>query len=200
MTSASRREADAIAALRVSGAWQALGNERFEADGGIFIRNRNAPGIRDANHVTEITASTPYEIDRLLDRTEREFAGYEHLRFDVDFTTPPEFEARLTLEGYSRGEELVMLLDGELAGEAGPHDIRLVDDAVGEESLDVLREHNRKEWRTRVGDGSGDDITSQWDLLKRAKSPPVRYWMAYLDGEPAAYLASWGGVGGIGQV
>ena len=34
----------------------------------------------------------------------------------------------------------------------------------------------------------------------RAKSPPVRYWLAYVDGEPRAYFASWEGIDGIGQV
>jgi GNAT superfamily N-acetyltransferase len=35
---------------------------------------------------------------------------------------------------------------------------------------------------------------------RRGKSPPVNYWLAYVDGEPRAYCASWGGIGGVGQV
>ena len=36
--------------------------------------------------------------------------------------------------------------------------------------------------------------------VKRAKSPPVRCWLAYVDGDPVAYCSSWSGVGGIGLV
>jgi ribosomal protein S18 acetylase RimI-like enzyme len=37
-------------------------------------------------------------------------------------------------------------------------------------------------------------------LVLRAKAPPVRWWLAYEDGEPSGYFSSWEGVGGIGQV
>ncbi len=36
--------------------------------------------------------------------------------------------------------------------------------------------------------------------MKGAKSPPLRYWLAYLDGAPRGYLSSWGGIDGVGQV
>ena len=53
MTDAAR------SALAVNEAYQALGNERFEAESATFIRNREIADIWDANHVTGITASTP---------------------------------------------------------------------------------------------------------------------------------------------
>jgi GNAT superfamily N-acetyltransferase len=34
----------------------------------------------------------------------------------------------------------------------------------------------------------------------RAKSPPVRYWLGYIDGVPRGYLTSWEGTAGVGQV
>ena len=92
-TDASRK------ALAVNQALLALGNERFEADCATFIRNRSVPEIRDANHVAHVAASTPEEIKRLLARVEREFQGFPYRRFDLDFTTPPGFEARLAFEG-----------------------------------------------------------------------------------------------------
>lgn len=76
-------------ALAAVHGFPALGNERFEADGATFIRNRTVSDIRDANHVAHVTASTPQEIDRLLARVEREFAGFPYRRFHLDFTTPP---------------------------------------------------------------------------------------------------------------
>ena len=65
-----------------------LGNERFEAEGAVFIRNRAIPALHDANHVARVTAATPEAIERLLARVEREFAGLPHRRFDVDADTP----------------------------------------------------------------------------------------------------------------
>ncbi len=62
MTDAAR------SALTVSEAFSVLGNERFEADGATFVRNREIPDIWDANHVSTITASTPEAIDRMLER------------------------------------------------------------------------------------------------------------------------------------
>ncbi len=79
----------ARAAVAVFQAHQALGNEQFQADGATFVRNRDTPAIWDANHVTQVTASTPDAIERLLTRVEREYEGFPHRRFDVDFTTPP---------------------------------------------------------------------------------------------------------------
>jgi hypothetical protein len=36
-----------------------LGHERFEADGALFVRNRQLPDIWEANHVTAVTAASP---------------------------------------------------------------------------------------------------------------------------------------------
>ncbi len=125
MTDLARR------ALEVSQAFQALGNERFEADGATFIRNRSIPALRDANHVTHVTAATSSEIKALLARVEREFAGFPQRRFDLDFTTTPAFEARLVLDGYQRSDELVMVLESELKGHAKPVDIRPITNVAG---------------------------------------------------------------------
>ncbi len=61
----------ARSALSVNEAYQALGNERVEAEGATFVRNREIADIWDANHLAHITASTPEEIDRLLERVEQ---------------------------------------------------------------------------------------------------------------------------------
>jgi hypothetical protein len=95
------------AALAVNQDNLALGNEVFDAAGARFIRNGAFPSIWDANHVDHVTAASAAEIGTLLGRAEREFEGYPHLRFDLDARTPPEFEARLQLEGgYGRSAHI----------------------------------------------------------------------------------------------
>jgi GNAT superfamily N-acetyltransferase len=191
---------DSRKALAVNQALFALGNERFEADGATFIRNRSVPTIWDANHLTHVTASTPEEIDRLLARVESEFEGFPHRQFDLDFTTPPAFEARLAFEGYRRDDLVVMLLDGEPLGEARPCDIRLVTGDAGWEAYAALHNVDWQEYVHRVG--RPEDVWTARAMAdsRRAKSPPASYWLAYVDGEPRAYCASWAGIDGVGQV
>jgi GNAT superfamily N-acetyltransferase len=188
-------------ALDVNQAFLALGCEVFEAEGALFVRDRSVPGIRDANHVTHVTAATLEAIDRLLARAEREFAGFPHCRFDIDSDTPPEFEARLALEGYTRGDALVMLLDGEPRGVAPQHEVRLVEGEAGWRAYGALHETSWREYVDRVH-GRPDEYAVGEAMLRtrRAKSPPARFWLACLDGEPRAYLASWEGTEGVGQV
>lgn len=178
----------------------ALGNDRFEADGATFIRNRSVPEIRDANHVAHVTASTPDEIDRLLARVEHEFDGFSYRRFDLDFTTPPGFEARLAFEGYQHADMLVMLLDGELATDAKLCDIRPVTDDADWEAYAALHDVDWRDYVQRLGRPEGVWTASAMVRSRRSKSPPVNYWLAYVDGEPRAYCASWAGIDGVGQV
>ncbi len=187
-------------ALAATQAFLALGNERFEAEGATFVRNRETPSIWDANHMTRITASTPEAIARLIARAEQEFAGCRNRSFHLDFTTPPAFEAALTLEGYAGGEELVMLLEGELAAEAKPHDIRPVADEGTWRAYAALFEIDWREFNARRPAPFDDETAAQMLQARRLKAPPVRHWLGYVDGEPKAYLSSWGGADGVGQV
>ena len=90
------------------------GEERFEAEGALFVRNRSIPDRYYANRVEQVTASTPEEIARLNERVEVEFRGFRHRCFYVDRDTPTEFEAWLLMEGYHRSDSLVMVLTDEL--------------------------------------------------------------------------------------
>lgn len=188
-------------ALAVNEAFSALGNELFQADGATFVRNREIPDIWDANHVAHVTAATPDEIDALLARAEREFAGFKHRQFRVDFTTPPAFEARLALEGFERDETLVMLLEGELNGAAKPCEIRTVESEADWNAYTALHDIDWREYRERMPggpDGFDETTAAQMMRSRRSISPPVRHWLACVDGEPRAYLSSWGGVDGVG--
>ncbi len=188
-------------ALAVNQALLALGHETFEAGGALFVRDRAVPRIRDANHVTAVTASTPQEVDRLLARAEREFAGFPHRRFDVDPGTPPAFQARLALEGYGRDEALVMVLEGEPRGEPQPCEIRPVEDEAGWAAHDQLHRLDWSEYTARLGRAGDDpDVADEMMRNTRGMSPPVRFWLACVDGQPRAYLSSWEGIDGVGQV
>ena len=180
--------------------WMALGNERLESGGATFIRNPSVALIRDANQVISVTASTPGAVDGLLARADREYADCPHRQFRIDFATPPEFEARLALEGYARDETLLMLLEGEPAGTAKPHDIRPVQSEAAWRDYAELHEVDWRERAETVPGGIDAAVVEQMMRCRRAKSPPVRYWIAYVDGEAGAYLASWEGLDGVGQV
>ncbi len=178
----------------------ALGSDRFEAEGATFIRNASVPLIRDANQVIGVTASAPDEVERLLARADREYAGSPHRQFRLDFTASPEFEARLALEGYERKDTLVMLLEGDLIGAAKPHDIRPVESEADWQAYASLNEIDLREYTEKTPGGIDAPVVEQLMLVRRLKSPPVRYWLAYVDGEPRAYVASWEGLDGVGQV
>ena len=177
-----------------------MGNERFEADGGVFVVNKSIAQVHDANHVARITASTPDEVDALLARAEREFAHLPYRRFDIDPFTPPEFEARLAHVGYRASDALVMLLEGELRGTAKPFEIRLVESDADWEAYGALHAIDWQDYVERIGEP--DDAAVGGDMVRnrRMKSPAARYWLAYADGQPASFLMSWEGTQGVGQV
>jgi GNAT superfamily N-acetyltransferase len=187
-------------ALDVNAANLALGHEVFDADGARFVRNRAVPDIYDANHVTAITASTDREIDALFERVEREFEGYGHRRFDVDFRTPPSFEARLRLDGYDVTDALVMLLEGELPGQPRQAEITLVESPADWEVLAQLDLLSWIHYRERAEAEPQLDAGARMHATHRMKSPPVRFWLVHDEGEPRGLLSSWEGLEGVGQV
>ena len=187
-------------ALDVNAANLALGNEVFDADGARFVRNAVARDIYDANHLTGITASTDTEIDALLARTDREYAGYGHRRFDIDFRTPPAFEARLRLEGYDVTDALVMVLEGDLRGQPPSAEITLAESPADWEALQQLNQLSWIHYRELAGDELQLDVGARMHETQRAKSPPVRFWLVHDDGAPRGLFSSWEGIDGVGQV
>src|SRR5438093_447439 len=180
-------------ALRVNDANLALGHEVFEAAGATFVRDTRFADIHDANHVTHVTASTPDEIDSLLERVEREYTHCKHRKFHTDFTTPPQFEARLALEGYEPNDALVMLLEGPLRAEPKQHDIRPLDDDAGWRAFEALHALDWQEHATRAKIEAPASVGEALAATQRLKSPPVRVFLAYVDGEPAGYFNAWEG-------
>jgi GNAT superfamily N-acetyltransferase len=189
------------AAVDVNAAQMALGNETFQLAGATFVRNTDTPSIFDANHVTNITASTPAEIEALLGAAEREFVHTKHRRFGCDYRTPPEFIARLALDGgYEHNQALVMLLEGDLIGDPPTCDIRPLTTEADWETYWDLMILDWNEAHARRPLKPGEDVAREMWRAKKRKRPPVQNWFA-CDGERAvAYLNSWEGVDGVGQV
>ena len=166
-------------ALAVNQAFLALGNEVFEADGARFVRNRAIPAVWDCNHVAHVTASKPEQIDRLLARADKEFNHISYRRFDVDAYTPPEFEARLSHEGYRGGDALVMVLEGGPAGEPKPCEIRPIENEADWQAYEALHEIDWRDYVDRLGRRDDVWVAESMYRARRAKSPPVRYWLAW---------------------
>ena len=179
------------------------GDERFEANGAIFVRNRSIPDKYYANHVEQVTASTPEEIARLSARIEVEFEGFGHRYFYVDRDTPVEFEAWLLMEGYQRTDSLVMVLTDDLRGTPKPYEIRLVEtDADWQGLYRDLIATGRPGIRPQhsVGRPTTVDASEAQDqriAALQSVAPPVRYWLAYAEGAPRAFFSSWMSSDGI---
>lgn len=195
---------DIQTALGVNRELQARASEKVPVDGATIVRNLNAPDIYDANFVTAITAANPGEVDAMLNAVEREMADLPYRRFDIDPMTPPAVEARLGLEGYRENPVLLMGLEGELAGRAEPHEIRQVESAEDWAALGSLTEADWREGMAKIGGTTAREgarrLIDMYFGIRRAKSSPPRWWLAYLDGAPRAYLSSWEGLDGVGQV
>jgi GNAT superfamily N-acetyltransferase len=187
-------------ATRVDQAHEALGHRSFEADGGVFVRNPELPDIHVANYGHSVTAKSPAEIDGLLARAEREFAGCPHRCFEVDRDTPPSFEARLVSEGYDARDFVLMVLEGDLVGSPKPADLRVTTDGRDWEAADRLKRLDWAEARAKVGRDPLPAVGERLALLARLKSPPDRKWLAYADGEARGMASVWDGLGGVGQV
>jgi GNAT superfamily N-acetyltransferase len=174
----------------------ALNCETFEADGATFIRDRNLPDRYDANHVYDVRAETPEQIEALLSRVDGEYDGYRHRAYDLGPLTPPQFVARLSLDGaYRWRDSLQMVLEGDLKASPRPADIRLVEDEAQWRAIFALE---TMWWETDPPDARAP--LDQTLAYFRGRSPQVRWWLAYVDGVPRAFLNSWEGENGVGQV
>jgi GNAT superfamily N-acetyltransferase len=188
-------------AIDVDEANRSLGAEIFTACRATFVRSRALQIIHDLNHVADVRADDPATIDALMARIEAEFAGYRHRQVVVDADTPPAFVARLVLDGYDDVESsLVMLLEGDLRGGARAADIRPVRSDADWEAYHRLKLLDWAERAARIGLPPLPEVGEGLATSYRAKVPPLRYWLALVDGEPRAFFSSWEGPARVGQV
>ncbi len=187
-------------ASRVDQAHEALGHRSFEAAGAVFVRNPELPDIHVANYGRSVTAASPDEIDALLARAEREFAGCPHRCFEVDVDTPPPFEGRLVFEGYEARDFVLMVLEGELHGRPKAADLRLATDDRDWTAADRLKRLDWAESRAKLGRDPLPAVGERLARLARLKTPPDRKWLAYVDGEARGMASVWDGLDGVGYV
>ena len=177
-----------------------LGNEVFTEDQVSFVRNPDCPEVSDANHASLVTAVTEAEIDRVLARADEVMAGVPHRSFKVGPGTPPSFEARLHLEGYGSSVDLEMVLEGPLAANPSPVDIRPVKNEADWEVLRDLKLADFQEGPAEAGRPRSASVSQQMFLAKKAKAPELTYLLARVDGQDCAFFSSWPGINGIGVV
>jgi len=187
-------------AIRVDQEHEALGHRTFKAAGAVFVRNPELPDIHIANYVHSVTAASPDEIEGLLARAEKEFANCPHRCFEVDLNTPPPFEGRLVFDGYEARDFVLMVLEGELRGQAHAADLRLVTDECGWAEADRLKKLDWVEERARLGRGPLPKVGDHLAQIARLKTPPDRKWLVYVGGEARGMASAWTGVDGVGQV
>ena len=187
-------------AIRVDQAHEALGHRSFEAAGAVFVTNPELPDIHVANYGRSVTAASPGEIDGLLARAEREFAGCPHRCFEVDLDTPPPFEGRLVFEGYEAREFVLMVLEGPLEGPPKSADLRLAADELDWTVADRLKKLDWAEARAKLGRDPLPAVGESLARLARLKTPPDRKWLAHVDGEARGMASAWDGLDGVGYV
>jgi len=186
-------------ACQTRSGYLALASETIASDRAHFVRNRSAPSIYDANHGTRVRAASEPEIDAVLSRAEELFAGFGHRRFDCDPFTPSAFEARLALEGYRPSAELQQILEGSLRASPPRIEIRLARSDADWQVLGRLIRMDHRETAERERRPAYPEIVSaQMIGTKRAKCPPLRFWIAQIGGIDAAFLSSWPGENGVG--
>ncbi|HSP55968.1 MAG TPA: GNAT family N-acetyltransferase, partial [Dehalococcoidia bacterium] len=191
----------AAAVLDTDAQLMAFGCEQFEAGGAMWVRDRGFPSIYDANHVCRISVSDSAQFEGILARADVEFAHCSHRRFHVDFRTGPLVTARLALDGYTRDDSLLMLLDGELAGSPGEHDVRPVRTDDDWRAYAALKAADWEEHRQKLPEPKpGPEIGEAFVSIYRRKAPDLQYYLAYIGGKAAAFFAAWPGGNGMGQV
>jgi GNAT superfamily N-acetyltransferase len=179
----------------------ALGNETIASDRARFVRNRAASSIYDANHGTRVRAESEREIEAVLSAAEELFAGFGHRRFDCDPFTRAAFEARLVLEGYREEATLQLILEGSLRASPPRVEIRL---ARGDADWRILRRLIRLDHQETAEREQrpvyAESVSRQMTEVKRAKCPPLRFWIAQVGEVDAGFLSSWPGENGVGLV
>lgn len=183
-------------------AWQrALGHEAVRGDLCWVVTDRQHRDVWAANHVSSVRARSAAEIDAVLHHAEAGLAHCAHRLFVVDAATPPEFVARLALDGYAElTPTLQMVLDGPLLAEPAPVDLRPVQSEVEWQCLAALVRQDHAEGARTHGEEMPESVTQGIVASYRKKWPAYQFFLARADAVDCAYGASVACPNGLGMV
>jgi GNAT superfamily N-acetyltransferase len=181
--------------------WQARGHESHAHAHASLVRDPRVPLVYDANLVAAVRARTPAEIGAVFAAADELFAALDHRHFFWDPQMPQEFEARLLLEGYAKDDDLILVLEGELAQRGPRIEVRPVESDADWRVLEALcRLDHEEEVTAGFHEPWDPEVTRQVVLAKRVKGPDVRYVLARADGVDCAFFSAWPGENGVGQI
>jgi GNAT superfamily N-acetyltransferase len=184
--------------------YNALGLELQVEPLATFGRDPHRPDVWDANFVRAARASTPDEVDQLLERIEVVYAGLTHRQLRIDLDTPDPVEARLALDGWTLDLTLQHLLIGDLADPGPPTDGLRIDAVVDERDWDdmytVTRLDHLEEAVKAKRDPWPEELSRHMVGHKRRKAPEMQPWLARVGDEPVGMFSSMPGVDGVGLV
>lgn len=184
-------------------AWQrALGHAAVADRLCCIVADREHPSLWDANHVSDIRAQTPAEIDEVLQRVERTFGHSRHRLFVVDPLTPPAFVARLALDDYNELTPTIQLvLDGPLLAALRDIELRPVRTGADWQRLyELVRQDHVEGGRSHDHHSLSEDLTRGMVASYRKKAPAYQFFLARDDDVDCAYGAGALCGNGIGMV
>jgi GNAT superfamily N-acetyltransferase len=183
-------------------AWQrALGNATTRTDLAWFVRDASNPEIWSANHASQIRATTPGEIDTVLQQADAALRHCAHRMFVIDPLTPPAFTAHLALADYRElTPTLQLVLSGALRATPIALDLRPVTDEADWQSLQRLVEIDFAEGGRTHGGAHGAEIARGMVADYRSKAPAYQFFLATRDDVDCAYGAAVLCDNGMGMV
>jgi len=172
------------AVLDANDAWFAQGHARAEAAGAWFVHDERFPDVYDANHARRLRDD---EVDppAFVAALEERYAHCRHRSVRLDpRNRAGALEAQLLLRGYATEQSLLMAREGEPRGRAAAARIAPI-------SSDAEWGHYARlkggEFAARKVPVSG----AHWAAYVRSKCPPIRFFLASLDGVPVGFFSEF---------
>ncbi len=183
-------------------AWQrALGHEIVKDSLCCLVSDPAHPDVWDANHISEVRASTTAEIEQVLQRAHEAFTHCHHRLFVIDSLTPPAFLARLALDDYQELTPTIQLvLDGVLRANPPDIDLRPVTTEADWQSLYTLLRQDHIEGVRTHSMAIPEEVTRGVVTSYRKKWPVYQFFLAHEEGVDCAYGAGALCPNGIGMI
>ena len=182
--------------------WQRrLGAALIEERYCYIVSSPACPEVWDLNHADKVTAASEPEIEAVFAAMDACLAHTPWRVVHADCFTPDAFLARLALEGFDeRPPTIQMALKGELTDRGAGVELHAVQTESDWQALLSLLVANHAEGKT-----SGNlDLPAAFSASMlsgfRAKGPQYKFYLAMLDGAPAAYGACAKAPNGAGMI